>query len=450
MLVELGGWTASQSGMMLSSVTFARAAQVVLLLLATILALYYRTLLLQWRSTVYSVTVSTWSLTRQPVPAADPAAVQNLVTVDKRLSLDSAESRRLSRAEFLQEHKDFDYGMSIVKDKELGLKVTEKYVTNLRGMEMFVKSWMPEEGRPKGILFLCHGYGDTVTFFFEGLARIWAAAGYAVFGMDYPGFGLSEGLHGYVPNFDNLVDDVVEQYRAVKGYPEMEGLPCFLFGESMGGAVALKAHLKYPDMWDGAILVAPMCKIADSMYPPWYLVQIMIALAHIIPKAKLVTNRDIAEIGFRDLVKRKRAEMNPVAYVGNPRLGTALSLLRTTDEIERRMGEVALPMLIIHGGSDVVTDPSISKILHEKAKSTDKVLRLYEEAWHCLLEGEPDYMVKKVMADIITWLDARSTSRSFMEDGKDSRKSDGEQALVLAEMTPELVACGKSVGNQYD
>jgi alpha-beta hydrolase superfamily lysophospholipase len=86
----------------------------------------------------------------------------------------------------------------------------------------------------------------------------------------------------------------------------MEGLPCFLFGESMGGAVALKAHLKYPDMWDGAILVAPMCKIADSMYPPWYLVQIMIALAHIIPKAKLVTNRDIAEIGFRDLVKRKR------------------------------------------------------------------------------------------------------------------------------------------------
>jgi hypothetical protein len=35
--------------------------------------------------------------------------------------------------------------------------------------------------------------------------------------MDYPGFGLSEGLHGYVPNFDNLVDDVVEQYRAVKG-----------------------------------------------------------------------------------------------------------------------------------------------------------------------------------------------------------------------------------------
>jgi hypothetical protein len=60
-------------------------------------------------------------------------------------------------------------------------------------------------------------------------------------------------------------------------------------------------------------------QIADAMYPPWYLVQIMIALAHIIPKAKLVTHRDIAEFGFKDLVKRKRAEKNPVAYIGNPR-----------------------------------------------------------------------------------------------------------------------------------
>lgn len=88
--------------------------------------------------------------------------------------------------------------------------------------------------------------------------------------------------------------------------PENEGLPCFLYGESMGGAVALKAHLKDSSMWDGAILVAPMCKIADSMIPPWYLVKILIALAHIIPKAKLVSSNDIAEIGFRDLEKRKR------------------------------------------------------------------------------------------------------------------------------------------------
>lgn len=35
--------------------------------------------------------------------------------------------------------------------------------------------------------------------------------------MDYPGFGLSEGLHCYIPKFDLIVDDVIEHYSKVKG-----------------------------------------------------------------------------------------------------------------------------------------------------------------------------------------------------------------------------------------
>jgi hypothetical protein len=36
----------------------------------------------------------------------------------------------------------------------------------------------------------------------------------------------------------------------------------YLLGESMGGAVALLLHRKKPDFWDGAVLVAPMCKVS--------------------------------------------------------------------------------------------------------------------------------------------------------------------------------------------
>lgn len=50
-----------------------------------------------------------------------------------------------------------------------------------------------------------------------GIARKLASCGYGVFAMDYPGFGLSEGLHCYIPSFDRLVDDVIEQYSKVKG-----------------------------------------------------------------------------------------------------------------------------------------------------------------------------------------------------------------------------------------
>lgn len=35
----------------------------------------------------------------------------------------------------------------------------------------------------------------------------------------------------------------------------------FLLGESMGGAVALLLHRKKLSLWNGAVLVAPMCKV---------------------------------------------------------------------------------------------------------------------------------------------------------------------------------------------
>ena len=51
-----------------------------------------------------------------------------------------------------------------------------------------------------------------------GLARKLVLSGFGVFAMDYPGFGLSEGLHCYIPSFDRLVDDVIiEQYSKIRG-----------------------------------------------------------------------------------------------------------------------------------------------------------------------------------------------------------------------------------------
>lgn len=47
--------------------------------------------------------------------------------------------------------------------------------------------------------------------------------------------------------------------------PEVSGLPRYIMGQSMGGAIALKVHLKEPNTWDGVILVAPMCKVSTFL-----------------------------------------------------------------------------------------------------------------------------------------------------------------------------------------
>ncbi|KAI4352223.1 hypothetical protein L6164_006496 [Bauhinia variegata] len=324
--------------------------------------------------------------------------------------MDEAPARRRAREAF----KDIQLGIDhiLFKTPCEELKMNESYEVNSRGIEIFTKSWLPRTSGPKAAVFYCHGYGDTCTFFFEGIARKLASSGYGVFAMDYPGFGLSQGLHCYIPSFDRLVDDVIEHYSKVKANPEFHSLPSFLFGQSMGGAVALKIHLKQPKEWDGAVLVAPMCKIADDMVPPWLVTQILIGVARIFPKKKLVPQKDLAEAAFREKKKREQTAYNVIAYKDRPRLQTAVQMLHTTQEIEWRLEEVSLPLLILHGEADTVTDPSVSKALYEKARSSDKKLKLYKDAYHSLLEGEPDEMIIQVFTDIVSWLDEDSSKHS--------------------------------------
>ncbi|CAL9128886.1 unnamed protein product [Musa textilis] len=281
----------------------------------------------------------------------------------------------------------------------------QSYEVNSRGLEIFSKSWLPENSSIQALVCFCHGYGDTCTFFFEGVAMRLASSGYGVFAMDLPGFGLSEGLHGYIPNFDYLVDDVIEHFSKIKENPEYNGLPSFMFGGSMGAAIALKVHFKQPDSWDGAILVAPMCKISDEIMPPWPVKQFLVAMAKLLPEKKIVPLKDLGELAFRDRTKLEQASYNVLRYRGKARLRTALEIIRTTREIEQRLEEVCLPLLILQGEFDSVTDPSGSKALHEKASCTDKKLCLYEDSYHALLEGEPDEMIIQILNDIFSWLD---------------------------------------------
>ncbi|KAL9456749.1 hypothetical protein AB3S75_005888 [Citrus x aurantiifolia] len=321
-------------------------------------------------------------------------------------NLDFAYTRRKVRSAFTQVQLQLDHCLFTMAPS--GIRTEEWYERNSKGLEIFCKSWMPKLGdQIKGVLFFCHGYGDTCTFFFEGIARYIAASGYGVYALDHPGFGLSEGLHGYIPSFDALVDNVIEIYTKIKGRPELQGLPCFILGQSMGGAVTIKAHLKEPRAWDGVILVAPMCKIAEEMTPPPALMKVFVLLSKILPKAKLIPLKDLADLAFRDSRKKEMAVYNVICYNDQTRLKTAFELLNATIDIEKQVGKVSSPLLILHGAEDKVTDPSVSQFLYEKASSTDKTLKLYEEGYHCILEGEPDDRILTVISDIISWLDAR-------------------------------------------
>eukprot|EP00262_Sarcandra_glabra_P021118 TRINITY_DN8734_c0_g1_i1.p1 TRINITY_DN8734_c0_g1~~TRINITY_DN8734_c0_g1_i1.p1 ORF type:complete len:412 (+),score=54.96 TRINITY_DN8734_c0_g1_i1:168-1403(+) len=320
-------------------------------------------------------------------------------------NMDLAPARRRVREAFVNLQEQLDH--FLFKMAPPGIRTEEKYVSNSRGLEIFCKSWLPRAGvHVKGALFFCHGYGDTCTFFFEGIARRIADSGYGVYAMDYPGFGLSQGLHGYIPSFDQLVNDVIEHYSNIRAKPGVSGVPHFLLGQSMGGAVALKVHLKQRHEWDGVILVAPMCKIVEDVKPPGAVLKVLTLMSNVLPKAKLFPMKDLGELAFRDPKKRKMAYYNVISYSDQMRLKTAVELLKATQDIESNVEKVCSPLLVLHGDADKVTDPLVSKFLYEKALSKDKTLKLYEESYHSIMEGEPDDRIVCVIDDIISWLDS--------------------------------------------
>ncbi|CAN6467726.1 unnamed protein product [Victoria cruziana] len=290
----------------------------------------------------------------------------------------------------------------------------EEYIRSRMGVQLFTCRWLPAIP-PKALVFLCHGYGMECSRFMRGastsiesVGRRLAAAGFGVFGMDYEGHGRSKGARCYIKKFGNIVADCEDFFKsicAMEGYCEKSR---FLYGESMGGAVALLLHRKDPSFWNGAVLVAPMCKISEEVKPHPVVINLLTTVEEFIPKWKIVPTKDVIDSAFKDPIKREEIRNNHLIYQDKPRLKTALEMLRTSINIEKTMNQVKLPFLVLHGEDDTVTDPGVSIGLYETASSTDKTLKIYPGMWHGLTSGEPDSNIDMVFADIVSWLESHT------------------------------------------
>ncbi|CAH9065403.1 unnamed protein product [Cuscuta europaea] len=296
-----------------------------------------------------------------------------------------------------------------MEDENNSVTYEEEFVLNSRGMKLFTCKWLPGQSEPKALIFLCHGYAMECSVSMRGAATRLVKAGYAVYGMDYEGHGKSAGLLGYVPSFDDVVNDCSDHYSKICERKENKKKMRMLLGESMGGALALLLHRNQPHFWDGAVLVAPMCKIGDEIKPNPMVISVLNQLCKVIPTWKLIPTQDIVAAAFRDPNVRNEIRANPYCYKGRPRLKTGNELLAVSMDLEKRLNEVKLPFIVAHGEADIVTDPAVSKLLYETASSTDKTLKLYPGLWHSLTYGELPENLDVVFSDIVNWLDEKVT-----------------------------------------
>ena len=125
---------------------------------------------------------------------------------------------------------------------------------------------------PVGAIVICHGFSESAEKFRE-MAYYFLEAGYSVFLYDQRGHGRShrdventEITH--VEKFQDYVNDLdLFLQRIVR--PNAVNLPLYLFGHSMGGAVAALHLSQHPIAFRKALLNAPMIAAKTLNTPPW-------------------------------------------------------------------------------------------------------------------------------------------------------------------------------------
>lgn len=270
------------------------------------------------------------------------------------------------------------------------------YFTGSNSPQLFEQWWRPQI-EPKAAMVIVHGYAEHSGRYGHVGAYL-AAKGYAVGTYDLRGHGRSDGKRTFIRQFDEHLQDLrAFLNRVPQVIPDK---PVFLFGHSLGGAIAVLYAITHQPTLQGLLLSGAALKISEDISPLLQkLSGIIGTLFPTLPTIKL-------DSGWlcRSPEVVRQYDSDPLVYRKGTLAGTGLEILRATEHIQAKMEAVQLPLLILHGGADRVTDPQGSRQLYERAQAADKTLNIYDGLYHELV-NEPEQAT--VLQEMTAWMDQR-------------------------------------------
>lgn len=270
----------------------------------------------------------------------------------------------------------------------------EEKIQGGAGLQILVRSWRPE-GTARGVVAIVHGV-NSHSGYYTWVAEQLVAGGLAVYALDLHGRGKSDGERFYLEKMGDYLDDVRALVALAKS--REAGLPVYLLGHSAGGVISCTYTLEHQ-----AELAGLICEsFAFQVAAPDFALAVVKGLSHLAPHAHVLRLKN--EEFSRDPQVVQAMNDDPlIAHEVQP-TKTVAELVRADERLKREFPLITLPVLILHGTADKVTNPKGSQLFYDTAGSTDKTLKLYEGHVHDLLN---DIDKEVVMADIQGWIDAR-------------------------------------------
>lgn len=255
--------------------------------------------------------------------------------------------------------------------------------------------WPPAEAR--GVVGIIHGLGEHCHRY-DHFAEYLNTQQLGVVGYDRRGHGRSGGKLGHTTNYNAFLDEV--GHLLVECERRYQDLPVFLYGHSMGGNILLNYLIRRNPDISGAIATGPHIRLAFQ--PNVISVTLGRLLRQLVPGFTQPNDLDTQYLSRDPQVVEAYLADN---YVHNKiTAATAIDLLAAARYLDTYRGAVRVPLLLMHGGADGITDPAGTEAFYERVQGADTELKIWEDFFH-EIHNEPER--EQVFHYVTNWMGSR-------------------------------------------
>jgi alpha-beta hydrolase superfamily lysophospholipase len=287
----------------------------------------------------------------------------------------------------------FNYfiNFSIFREKMMEYNIKLKNGLVLRG---FIAS--PGE-KSRAIIVFVHGLGEHIRRY-KAWSDMLIRERIAFTGVDLPGHGRSDGKRGYIRSFaltDEMIDILLDS--SAKTFP---GVPVFLYGHSLGGAIVLDYILRKNPPIKGAIATAPWLRLAFE--PPKVKLMLASVMKNLLPGLLQPSGLVTGHLS-RDTEVVEQYKADPLVH---DRISVSLfhSGMSAARNSLANASELNIPVLLMHGSDDKILSPEGSREFEAKTNLAE--LKIWDGLYH-EIHNEP--LKGEVFAYLVSWISKKLT-----------------------------------------
>ena len=289
--------------------------------------------------------------------------------------------------------------------KQAKIRLSKTTFHSFDGAEFPYTKWSSKEGS-KIVIIGVHGISGAASDFRPLAKHILAKhPNITLYSAETRGQGKDpiKERRGHIHNREEWFKDLTTFTSLVrKRHPKAKIIWC---GESMGSLIVLHTYAKIKKhgvRCDAMILASPITDIRSD-FPQWKISAANLA-GFLFPKARVslesLSGRDEVRVTKNTIHQNQAATNSYHIRKHTLRLLTTLGkMMQTSREASQKLD---LPLLVLHGGKDVFSDPKdVKRFFEELPEKTHATRKFYPESFHLLFH---DHQSDKVVADITTWI----------------------------------------------